>query len=273
MRLAFAGIRCQGFHRIANVPRAERETGVREDNMPSNDVRISASVGRNGANQRDDVLTVQKLVNDHLPKFVQPLEADGQCGPLTIAAIEDVQTQFLRMSHPDGRVDPGGDTFRFLTGSSPAPKPHPGARPSSLPQDVIIAAQNSHKKWKVPASVTLAQWALESGWGQHMPPGSFNPFGMKAAEGQPFVEVSTREVIHGQSVQVVARFRKFASFDEAFDHHGELLATRPVYRDAMALVDNPDDFADALTGVYATDPEYGHLLKSLMTSHDLYQYD
>jgi hypothetical protein len=238
---------------------------------PASDFRISATVGRNGVNRRDDVLTIQRLINNRLPTSLEPLEIDGNCGALTIAAIEGVQSQFLRMNHPDGRVDPEGDTFRFLTGSSPAQKQHPG--PSPLPQDVVVAAQNSHKKWKIPASVTLAQWALESGWGQHMPPGSFNPFGMKAADGQPFVEVSTREVVNGQSVTVVARFRKFASFDEAFDQHGQLLATRPPYAHAMTLVGNPNAFADALTGVYATDPEYGTLLKSLMQSHNLYQYD
>jgi hypothetical protein len=222
-------------------------------------------------NQKDDVLTVQRLINNRLPRSLKPLEIDGDCGALTIAAIEDVQSQYLRMNHPDGRVDPEGDTFRFLTGTSPADKQHPG--PGPLTQDVVVAAQNSHKTWKIPTSVTLAQWALESGWGQHMPPGSFNPFGMKAANGQPFVAVSTREVLHGQSVTVIARFRKFASFDEAFDQHGQLLATRPPYAHAMTLVGNPNAFADALTGVYATDPEYGTLLKSLMQSHNLYQYN
>jgi hypothetical protein len=238
---------------------------------PANEIRISASVGRNGVNRSDDVSTIQQLINDHLPASLQPLKVDGNCGDLTIGAIEDVQSQNLRMNHPDGRVDPGGDTFRFLTGGNPEQKQHPGPNPP--PQDVIVAAQNSQRKWRVPASVTLAQWALESGWGQHMPPGSFNPFGMKAAEGQPFVAVSTREVVNGQSVTVVARFRKFASFDEAFDQHGQLLATRPPYAHAMTLVGNPNAFADALTGVYATDPEYGTLLKSLMQSHNLYQYN
>jgi hypothetical protein len=241
--------------------------GVPEDHMPpANDIRISASVGRNGVNQRDDVVAIQNLINNHLPKSLHSLQVDGECGASTITAIEGIQSQYLRMNHPDGRVDPGGDTFRFLTGDSPTQK-------HSFPQDVIDAAKNSHKNWKIPASVTLAQWALESGWGQHLPPDSFNPFGMKAAEGQPFVAVSTREVIHGQSVTVVARFRKFDSFDQAFDQHGHLLATRPPYAHAMTFVGNPDAFADALTGVYATDPAYGSLLKSLMKSHNLYQYD
>lgn len=154
-------------------------------------------------------------------------------------------------------------TFGFLTGGSAQP---PGGR--VFPPDVIAAAQASHAKWKIPASVTLAQWALESNFGRAMPIGS-----IKAAKGQPFVETDTREVIGGQSMTVSAKFRKFGSLTEAFDQHGKLLATGRPYANARTLVDDPNVFADALTGVYATDPNYGASLKSLMRSHDLYQYD
>ena len=84
-------------------------------------------------------------------------------------------------------------------------------RSGFFPPDVIAAAQASHAKWKIPASVTLAQWAWESGWGRHMPAGSNNPFGIKAVKGQPQVEASTREVVQGRSVTVSQPFRKFAS--------------------------------------------------------------
>lgn len=87
-----------------------------------------------------------------------------------------------------------------------------------------------------------------------MPAGSNNPFGIKAAAGQPFVEARTREVIRGEDVTIVARFRKFDSLAQAFDEHGRLLATSRAYARAMKLADHPDAFADALTGVYATDP-------------------
>jgi flagellum-specific peptidoglycan hydrolase FlgJ len=106
-----------------------------------------------------------------------------------------------------------------------------------------------------------------------MPEDSNNPFGIKAAPGQPFVEAHTREVVRGDAVTVVARFRKFASLNEAFDQHGELLANARPYAHARTVENDPNAFADALTGVYATDPSYGSLLKSLMMSHNLYQYD
>jgi flagellum-specific peptidoglycan hydrolase FlgJ len=128
-------------------------------------------------------------------------------------------------------------------------------------------------KWKVPASVTMAQWAVESAWGASMPPGSNNPFGIKALPSEPSVESPTREVFDGKSVVIQAKFRKFDSITEAFELHGKLLATGKPYKPAMALADNPEAFADALTGVYATDPQYGMTLKWVISNYGWTKYD
>lgn len=143
------------------------------------------------------------------------------------------------------------------------------------PTNIVAAAKAAQAKWNIPASVSIAQWALESGWGKHMPPDSNNPFGMKARAGRddPCVVVPTREVIHGKSITVNAAFRKFDSIADAFDAHAELLATAPVYAECRTNLPDPNDFADSLTGVYATDPNYGTLLKSIMRGSNLYQYD
>ena len=81
--------------------------------MP-NGVRIVHSVGRNGTNDRSDVLIIQQLINDHLPVPLTPIDVNGICGPETILAIEKIQRRNLRMKRPDGRVDPDGATYRFL---------------------------------------------------------------------------------------------------------------------------------------------------------------
>jgi flagellum-specific peptidoglycan hydrolase FlgJ len=145
--------------------------------------------------------------------------------------------------------------------------------------DVVAAAQAATRKWGVPASVTLAQWALESGWGKDMPPGSFNPFGIKARlnkAGQPLepaVAAATTEDVDGQVRRVTAWFRKFPSLEAAFDDHGELLATAAVYAPAMAVRTSPDAFARMLTGRYATDPAYAGKLLAVMNGSNLYKYD
>ncbi|UAJ10181.1 glycoside hydrolase family 73 protein [Glacieibacterium megasporae] len=141
------------------------------------------------------------------------------------------------------------------------------------PSEVISAAQAAQTANHIPASVTMAQWALESGHGAHMPSGSNNPFGIKAAGSQPFVEARTREVVHGRSIYIMAHFRKFDTLADAFIKHGELLANAKPYANARAQLPDADKFADALTGVYATDPNYGALLKQIMKGANLYRYN
>lgn len=84
-------------------------------------VTISRAVGRVPSNVRDanlsvDVVAVQKLLNAHKKKqgVTSLLREDGRIGPNTIRAIEEFQRHVVRMSSPDGRVDPGGATLRKL---------------------------------------------------------------------------------------------------------------------------------------------------------------
>lgn len=52
---------------------------------------IAATVGKGGRNDRDDVRTVQLLLNLNAPQVIGPMVADGRCGADTIAAIEQFQ--------------------------------------------------------------------------------------------------------------------------------------------------------------------------------------
>ena len=99
--------------------------------MPGRQPRITATVGRGGANRRDDVALIQNLINAKLPIPLAPLNPDGICGGKTIFAIETFQRR-MGMNRPDGRVDPDGVTFRALAGVGsgnapvpPAPTPTP----------------------------------------------------------------------------------------------------------------------------------------------------
>ncbi len=141
--------------------------------------------------------------------------------------------------------------------------------PNGYPSKVITAAQASQKKYGIPASVTMAQWQLESGAGSRMPPESNNPFGMKAHGAQPYVLARTREESsNGSSYYVTAKFRKFDSIDQAFDEHGRLLANDSHYAAARSSLPDPDAFSNALTGVYATDHNYGSILRNVMDDND-----
>lgn len=147
------------------------------------------------------------------------------------------------------------------------------------PPDVIAAAQTADANWHIPASVQLAQWALESGWGEHMPPGSNNPFGIKARIGEKCSTAATREVINGNVVSINAGFRVFDSIVDAFDYHAQLLATGEQYANARSFLPNLKMFCDALGGstpqhpTYATDPDYGAKLMAIIEGSNLERYD
>lgn len=119
-----------------------------------------------------------------------------------------------------------------------------------------------------PAELTIAQWALESGWGLHMPPTSNNPFGIKAVGDQPFVEVPTREVFHGTSTIIDQKFRAFPTLKDAFDQHGLLITTGAAFGAAFDRYEKDHDIMALVRGVaahYATDPKYAQLLIGIIT--------
>ncbi|WP_206366527.1 hypothetical protein [Sphingomonas gei] len=86
---------------------------------------IGAPVGRGATNALADVIVIQHLLNDWLADTRQTLlPTTGNCGPLTIAAIEAFQTRVLGATNPDARIDPGGRTWNALsTRAAGAPAP------------------------------------------------------------------------------------------------------------------------------------------------------
>ena len=141
-----------------------------------------------------------------------------------------------------------------------------------FPSPVISAAIASCEKYGIPASVTLAQWAVESAWGAHMS-GKNNPFGIKAKPPAPCTSCMTREVIHGEVIHETQFFADYPDMSGAFDAHAKLLATYGAYANARRKLPDAEAFAHALTGVYATDPHYGDTLVSVMRTHGLSEYD
>ena len=122
--------------------------------------------------------------------------------------------------------------------------------------------------------VTVAQFLLESNWGRSGMGDAHNYFGIKARDGEPFVLKATTEHLQGRDVTVQAKFRAYGSMAECFADHARLICTRTsngqkIYHAALAHPNDPRAFAQALTGVYATDPEYGKKLISIMESRGL----
>ncbi len=140
-----------------------------------------------------------------------------------------------------------------------------------IPTNIVAAARAAQAKWHIPASVSAAQWALESGWGAHAP--GNNPFGIKAMPGYAVQTFATHEVVHGHLVPCEQRFAAFADIAQAFDVHARLIATAPVYAMAMKALPDLPRFVDLMAAYYATDPQYGAKIMSIINEHNLTQYD
>ena len=142
-----------------------------------------------------------------------------------------------------------------------------------LPPEVIAAARAAQARRHVPASVSIAQWRIESGNGAHQP--GNNGFGMKPRKGKddPCQMLSTTEWNGKAYVPCKQPFHIFASIEDAFLAHAELIATAPVYAEAMAALPNRDLFIDRLAAHYATDPRYAAKIKAMIAQSDLGQFD
>lgn len=123
----------------------------------------------------------------------------------------------------------------------------------------------------VPAPLILAQAALESGWGKREIRAddgtqSFNLFGIKADRSWkgPVVETTTTEYVDGEPQRIRAKFRAYASYDEAFTDYAKFITRNPRYANVLAA-DTPAEAAHGLQKAgYATDPQYGQKLVRIM---------
>lgn len=148
--------------------------------------------------------------------------------------------------------------------------------PSEFIMRLSTAAVASAKATGVPASITIAQAALESGWGESaLTKTGNNLFGIKADSlwrGQTLT-MNTKEFIKGQWVMVPALWRKYPSWQASIDDHAAFLKRNPRYKACFSCNSAPA-FAKALAQAgYATDPAYANKVIGLMKQHKLLDLD
>jgi LysM repeat protein len=133
-------------------------------------------------------------------------------------------------------------------------------------KDVAMLQMQRHK---IPASITLAQGILESGFGNsRLATQANNHFGIKCHNW-------TGEKIYHDDDEKQECFRKYADARQSFEDHSLFLTTRPRY---AFLFDLPStDYKAWAKGLkdagYATNPKYPQLLINLIETHKLYLYD
>ena len=198
-----------------------------------------------------------------------PRAGKGQrAGMSAIPGLQAVDSAFGGSSAPA--------TPSYTRNNPPASASHvPGtASQQAFISQIAPGAVAAQSRFGIPAAVTIAQAIDESGWGQSaLAIRDNNLFGIKGTGPAGSDVLPTQEFENGQWVTVNAAFRVYHNVAQSIADHSELLATGPSYQQAMADRHLPDAFATDLTGVYATDPQYGSNLIAIMRLYNLYRYD
>lgn len=132
--------------------------------------------------------------------------------------------------------------------------------------EVIKLAQESEAKYGVPASVTLAQYATESAYGDSwLAKNANNYFGMIASKN------TTNKVWRSDRYWQVHE-----SMADSFDRHGQLLASS-TYSGATASATDAYSYIDAIAPIYAPESDgnsgIAALWKKIIQQNNLTQYD
>lgn len=118
----------------------------------------------------------------------------------------------------------------------------------------------------VPALFTLAQCALETGWGKSVK--GNNMFGIKDTDGLNGNEIEFLTTEYNKQTgwhKVKAFFRKYKTPKESFDDHAKFLIKNERYKAAFNYEHDPVMFAKEVAKAgYATDPQYAQKIITIM---------
>lgn len=167
-----------------------------------------------------------------------------------------------------------------LTWCGQGPADRPAASNAKFIAGVVPAARKSMRQFKVPASVTIAQAILESGWGRStLASKDHNYFGMKCFGDPGGIAIgcatyATRECEGTRCFGVRDSFRVYRNVADSFTDHGKQLATLTRYQTAMKYAGDPNRFATEIHKAgYATSTTYAQNLIGIMKQFKLYKYD
>jgi peptidoglycan hydrolase FlgJ len=135
-------------------------------------------------------------------------------------------------------------------------------------------AQQAASQLGVSSDTLIAQAALETGWGQHIPAtssgaSSFNLFGVKAGSGWNGNSVNAPTTEYGgvNASTVSQPFRAYSSVQQGVNDYVTLLQGHARYQQALGTGEDVHAFGSALArGGYATDPVYVQKLQATAAS-------
>ncbi|WP_342576450.1 glycoside hydrolase family 73 protein [Paenibacillus sp. FSL M8-0142] len=145
-------------------------------------------------------------------------------------------------------------------------------------QKIAIFAAADMKNTFIPASLIIAQAALESAWGTSgLTKKGNNLFGIKGRGPAGSCTMPTTEYVNGKPIKVDAAFRAYNNWGESIADHTKLILNgvswdRNKYKKVIG-VDGKTAAREIQEAGYATDPKYADKLIAIMDEYNLYQYD
>lgn len=138
----------------------------------------------------------------------------------------------------------------------------------SFVRNVLPAAEKASAATGIPTNVIMAQWALESGWGKSGLAKTGNLGGIKEWGKGAAVDMPTKEVVNGEKINTMGRFKDFKGNIGSYADSYAKLMSGPRYaqvraqRDPLKAIDalsrsgyateKPDIYRKGITGTYQT---------------------
>nr|BBV22515.1 putative N-acetylglucosaminidase [Tetragenococcus halophilus] len=234
-------------------PSAEAENNVTQDNS------VEAGDVEQAEEPEEDLQQEEQTSEDE----EQDAEAEEDLPETPEEEAE--QLQEIAGQHPGDQGPAEASTF------SAQLSPEPSAFIEEFAAHAAPVAESNN----LYASVMIAQAVVESGWGSSAlsQAPNHNLFGIKGSYNGQSVTMPTQEYINGRYVTVDAAFRKYPSYTASFQDNAALLSTS-LYSGAWKSNTNSyKDATAALTGLYATAPDYNTVLNGIIESYDLTRFD
>lgn len=145
---------------------------------------------------------------------------------------------------------------------------------------VAPIAQKLQRQYGVLASISMAQAALESDFGQSQLGADYNNlYGVKTEASDPEgVDFPTLEYVDDEWIEIVDRFKVYPNWEASMESHAILInegtSWDPTFYQAVLDGDNYQEQAQGLQDSgYATDPTYADKIISMIENYQLDQYD
>ncbi|MEM7406004.1 MAG: flagellar assembly peptidoglycan hydrolase FlgJ [Pseudomonadota bacterium] len=242
--------------------------------MHDKQLALALSSERGGGLGIAEMLVRQLRPATSHPPAVEVASSPQRATAMDIAAYQEIQNTVVALrqarTHNANAPSTAGPTGTNI-GSDQSVADF--ASPAAFVESVWPHAEAASRKLGVPPVALVAQAALESGWGQHIPKlangaSSHNLFGIKSTGGWsgPVTVQPTREFKDGELQPIQDSFRVYPGIAESFNDYAALLSAAPRYRLALAAAADPETYFKALQEAgYATDPGYAEKLMAVMS--------